>query len=171
MWARAHEVAHQVVRAVRNALPQVETLTVHVEPYQSKVQTVMVPATADSPDAEVSEHFGRAKFFVFATVSPAGISDFEYVENAIREASVRAGLQAIRKNLDERNVDVVVTRGIGEIAFHALREHHVDVCTVTSGSVWDALTAFADGNLLRLEKPTHTSEGPLGHEDPPLDGS
>jgi cation diffusion facilitator family transporter len=168
---RAHEVAHQVVRAVRNELPQIETLTVHVEPHQSKVQTVMVPATADSPDADVSEHFGRARFFVFAEVSSAGISDVEYVENAIREASVRAGLQAIRKNLDERNVDVVITRGIGEIAFHALREHYVDVCTVTGGSVWGALTAFGEGSLLRLEKPTHNSEGPLGHEGPPPQGS
>ena len=156
--ARAHEVAHEVIRAVTDEIPQIESLTVHVEPYRPEIQTVMVPLCDDSMDARVSEHFGRAEFFLFATVSSEGVSDVEYTANTARKLPVRAALAVIRKALKDHEVDAVLTREIGEIAFHALRDHHVDVFSALDGTVTDALDGFLRQDLTRLVKPTHASE-------------
>ena len=156
--ARAHEVAHEVIRAVTDKIPQVESLTVHVEPYRPETQTVMVPLSGDSMDARVSEHFGRAEFFLFATVSSEGVADVEYTTNTASEMRARAALAVIRGALKGREVDAVLTREIGEIAFHTLRDHHVDIYSAPDGTVRDALDRFLRQDLTRLVKPTHPSE-------------
>jgi len=156
--ARAHEVAHRVAREVIDAIPQIETLTVHLEPFRPVEQTVMVPADADGMDAEVSSHFGRARLFVFATLAPDGVKNVTAVENAIRTMPARAGLSVIKETLKSRKVDAVLTREIGEIAFHALRDHFVEVYTAPEGSVRQALAQFAGQSLQPLTEPTHASE-------------
>jgi len=155
---RAHEVAHQVVRAVREAIHEIETLTIHLEPFQPEVQTVVVPADGDNIDAPVSAHFGRAKFFTLTRVSSGNLEDTEFIENTVRQKAARAGLAAIKEILKSRKVDAVLTREIGEIAFHTLRDGYVDIYAAPEGTVREALTRFASEGLAPLEEPTHASE-------------
>jgi len=156
---RAHEAAERVEAAVRVELPQVESLTVHVEPYRPDVQTVMVPVVEPRLDAAVSEHFGRAQHFLFAKISGRGIEDTGFVPNTSRAKSARAGLAAIKDALRDRSVDTVLTRQIGEIAFHALRENYVETYSAPAGTAEAALKRFADGSLRPMTSPSHTSEG------------
>ena len=156
--ARGHQVAHGVVQAVRGALPQVEMLTVHLEPYEPEQQTVMVPADGEGLDAAVSEHFGRAQCFLFATVSPQGVEQVECIDNAFRGKKARAALAVIKDALAARGIDAVVTREMGEIAFHTLRDHYVDIYAAPAGSVEDALAQLDDHSLEALAEPTHASE-------------
>jgi len=155
---RAHEVAHEVVRNVRTEIPQIENLTVHLEPYHPEIQTVMIPVTDDHTDAAVSEHFGRAKYFLFSTVSSKGVDHAEYMENTACKMPARAALAVIKEALKNRKVDAVLTREIGEIAFHALRDYYVDIYSTPEGNVWEVLERFVNRDLVRLLKPTHTSE-------------
>jgi len=155
---RAHEVAHEVVRSVRNEIPQVENLTVHLEPYHPEIQTVMVPVSDNNMDAVVSEHFGRAKFFLFATVSSKGVAHVEYMANTACKMHARAALAVIKEALKNRKVDAVLTREIGEIAFHALRDYYVDIYSAPEESAGEVLDRFLNQDLVRLLKPTHTSE-------------
>ena len=156
--ARAHELAHRVAKAVRDAIPQIETITVHQEPFQPEEQTVMVPADEDRMDAAVSEHFGRARFFLFATVSPRGIHNTQWIPNPWRGEMARAGLAVIRETLQSRRIDAVLTRQMGEISFHTLRDHYVDIYAAPEGTVADALARFAEKALSPLEQPTHVSK-------------
>ena len=156
--ARAHEVAHEVVRSVRNQIPQIETLTVHIEPYHPEFQTVMVPVSEKDMDAAVSNHFGRAKFFLFATVSSKGVGRVEYMANTACRMPARAALAVIRQALKNHSVDAVLTREIGEIAFHTLRDHQVDIYSAPGDSTRNALARFLNHDLARLVQPTHTSE-------------
>jgi len=156
--ARAHQVAHQVVDAVRKAIPSIEMLTVHPEPYRAEVQQVIVPAAEDSEEARVSDHFGRAKYFACASVSASGIQTLEFVENEARQAPARAGLAAIKEILNSRKVDAVITREIGEIAFHTLRDYYVEIYGAPEGTVRDALARFGDDGLSPVLRPTHASE-------------
>jgi len=155
---RAHEVAHEVVRSVRNEIPQVENLTVHLEPYHPEIQTVMVPVSDNNMDAVVSEHFGRAKVFHFATVSSKGVAHVEYMANTACKMHARAALAVIKEALKNRKVDAVLTREIGEIAFHALRDYYVDIYSAPEESAGEVLDRFLNQDLVRLLKPTHTSE-------------
>ena len=158
---RAHEVAHEVVRAVRKELPQIENVTVHLEPYYPAVRRVMVPVARKSMDAPISDHFGRARYFLFATVSSEaseGVTHVEYTTNTARQMPARAGLAAIREALKDHGVDVVLTRQIGEIAFHVLRDHYVDIYVAPSGSAGEALSLLSRQALAHLNEPTHASE-------------
>jgi len=155
---RAHDVAHQVVRSVTEAVPQVETLTVHLEPFLPERQIVVVPADGKSTDASVSAHFGRAAFFTLTRVSSQGLGEIEFIENTARSKPARAGLAAIKEILESRKVDAVLTREMGEIAFHTLRDQYIDIYAAPDGSVTNALTRFATEGLPPLEEPTHASE-------------
>jgi len=161
--ARAHQVAHEAVRAARDEIRQVEMLTIHVEPFHPDVQNVMVRADESDLDAAVSEHFGRAVFFLFATVSAKGVGQTEWIENTSREKPVRAGLEVIKDTLKTRSVDAVLTRQIGEIAFHPLRDCHVDVYAASKDTVRNTLGQFAGNKLPPVIKPTHESEA-AGHQ-------
>lgn len=169
--ARAHEVAHEVVRKVKNEIPQIENLTVHLEPYYPKVQTVMLPVSDKSTEAVLSDHFGRARFFLFATVSSEGIRHVEYMANVACQMPARAALAVIREVLKNRRVDAVLTREIGEIAFHTLRDHHVDIYSAGRGSARNVLDRFLNQDLARLLKPTHTSEAAGAPPFPVTSGS
>ena len=155
---RAHEVAHRVVDAARQAIPSLEMLTVHVEPFSPEHRNVIVPATADSDNASVSAHFGRATFFACATVSSQGVGEIDFVANTARRETARAGLAAIKEILNSRQVDAVLTREIGEIAFHALRDYHVEIYKASATTVHDALAQFASEGLPPVQSPTHASE-------------
>ena len=51
-----------------------------------------------------------------------------------------------------------MTREIGEIAFHALRDYYVEIYSSPDASLRDVLDQFACGVLPLLPGPTHASE-------------
>jgi hypothetical protein len=69
--ARGHQVAHQVERTVRGESPNIEMLTVHLEPFQPAQQTLMVPAeerglharAASELDLRTAIRMGSMTFF------------------------------------------------------------------------------------------------------------
>lgn len=159
---RAHEVAHKVVDAVTAAIPSIEMLTVHSEPFRPEAQNVIVPARDESDDARVSEHFGRAEFFAVATISSGAVQKTEFIRNPARREPARAGLAAIKEILKSREVDAVLTRKIGEISFHALRDHYIEVYEAPDDTVRNTLAQFASGGLRPVRAPTHASEAAGG---------
>lgn len=156
---RAHDTAEQVEAAVRRELPQVESLSVHVEPHRGETQVVMVPVTEPTLEARVCDHFGRAEHFLFATLSPDGIGEVDCMENVSRDQSVRAGLSAIKEALRDHQVDVVLTREIGEIAFHALRDSFVELYEAPAETARAAIMKLSAGELVPIRSATHASEG------------
>jgi len=159
---RSHALSHSVQEEVRRQKPRVEGVVLHVEPYHSEVQRVLVPVdSGEGPGAPVSKHFGRAPFFLVATLRGAEIKDYAVEPNAFREKVVRAGLAVIRSFVRERELDAVLVREIGEIAFHGLRDEFVDLYRAPEASAAEALAAFARGKLEVLPEPTHTSEEKL----------
>jgi len=164
---RGHEIAHRVVQVVREAIPRIESLTVHLEPFVPKTLTILVPVQGNSAAARVSAHFGRAPFFALVTLSDEAIDGIEFVENPARQAKARAGLAAIKHLFEKNRADSVLTREIGEIAFYALREYYVEIYVAPDASLGEALAMFARGELPRIQAPTHASEA-IGATD---DGS
>jgi len=105
-----------------------------------------------------------------ATLRGAEIEDYAVEPNAFRQKVVRAGLAVIRSFVKERELDAVLVREIGEIAFHGLRDEFVDLHRAPEGSAAEALEAFARGKLEVLPEPTHTSEEKLPRGEPLAEG-
>ncbi|MBN1669766.1 MAG: cation diffusion facilitator family transporter [Kiritimatiellae bacterium] len=155
---RGHDIAHRVVQAVRGAIPRIESLTVHLEPFAPEQLTVLVPVAGNTLESRVSPHFGRAPFFALATLAGARVTRLAFIENSARQKQARAGLAAIKQVFEKNSADAVIALEIGEIAFHALRDYYVEVYSTANATLKDALTGFAQGALPVLSGPTHASE-------------
>jgi cation diffusion facilitator family transporter len=155
---RGHDIAHRVVRAVRDAFPRIESLTVHIEPFSPKKLTILAPVDGNTADARLSDHFGRASFFAMATISGGEIENLEFVDNTAREKKARAGLAAIKHIFLKNRLDVALTREIGEISYHALQSYCVEIYGAPDGPLEQVLKQFTSGALTILPGPTHASE-------------
>ncbi len=155
---RGHDIAHDVVRAVRNAVPRIEALTIHTEPFVPEELSVLVPVNTADVTASLSEHFGRAPFFAYATLSGKQVKHVEFIKNPARKEQARAGLAAIKQIFQKNRADAVLTREIGEISFHALRDYYVEVYAAPAAPLEDVLEQFTAGGLPILLRPTHESE-------------
>ena len=161
--ARSHELAEEAEKTVREALPRVERLLLHAEPYDSEETRVIVPVDDGGDPAEpatlrISAHFGRARSFAIAALEGEEAPRVHVVENPFRGRRVRAGLAAVNRFLAGESIDAVIVREIGEIAFHAIRESYGEVYRTEAGTVAEAVALHQAGKLERLMEPTHSSE-------------
>ncbi len=118
----------------------------------------MPVASQDGLSASVERHFGRAAWFLIGTFDDNRLLDHRVVKNPFQERKVRAGLAVINWLVDEMRISAAILREVGEIAYHTLRDHYVEVFRASDGTVRDVLDAYAAGQLKHLPEPTHSSE-------------
>jgi predicted Fe-Mo cluster-binding NifX family protein len=138
---KAHQISHAIAAAIRNQIPHVERLLVHVEPTQRPVRRVAVPLANRA--GTVSVHFGTAPYFALTEIY---ITTGEIVKQTIVVNPYAAdprgrGLKVAHWLLDQR-VDVLITaddvRGKGP--GYALGDAGVMI-TVTDAIALDAALA------------------------------
>lgn len=155
---RAHEIADNIEDSIKKIFPQIESFSVHIEPYQKTDVKILIPITSDKGlDSEPMGHFGRADKFLFVRISNKRIKTHYVKQNPYKDKDVRAGLAAAKDVLDE-NIDAIVLEKIGEISFHTLRDGLVDIYHLKGSTAKEVLDNFIGGRLEILEKPTHDSD-------------
>jgi cation diffusion facilitator family transporter len=160
--ARSHALSHEAQRVIRKRFPEVEAVILHIEPSTKLVQQIIVPIKSPAGLwAEVETHFGRAPWFLIASLENRRILQSAVLENPFQQRTVRAGLAVINRFVKERGIDVALVREIGEISFHGLRDNLVEIYRVPQGLASEALEAYAAGRLKHLFSPTHSSEDKL----------
>ena len=106
---KADQAAHRIEGRIREAVPNVERVLIHVDPKPRDRLQCAVPLA--DPKGTVADHFGGAPFFAFATVRTDD-EEFEpaqIVPNPRREAERAKGIR-VAEWLVERKTDVVVLR-------------------------------------------------------------
>ncbi len=119
---------------------------------------VCVTATSASFDGPVDPHFGRCLYFVIVDTDYMG---FEILKNKSTSALDGAGIQAAQMILN-REIDIVITRFVGSKVFSMLSSKSIDIFLFTTGSVADAIQAYKDNNLEKLESPNSPGKDPSG---------
>jgi len=160
--SRSHSLSHQAQRAIGERRADVEGVILHIEPYRSSFRKVLVPI--QSPDgllSRVEAHFGRAPWFVLATLRDKNVVGAEIEDNPFARKDVRAGLAVVNKFVRDRKLDAILVKDIGEIAFHALRDNGVEILRSGDGTVEQSLKDFVEMKLDFLSEPTHSSEKKL----------
>jgi len=151
---RAHEIVDKVEEAVKKKISQIDSFTVHIEPFKTDWQHLVIPVVDKRGlDSRVSERFGRSNYFLFFNLKGKEVKGFYFLENLYKERPVRAGLAAA-KLIAEQKSDILVTFELGEISFHALRDHLVDIYQARGKTAKEVINYFIDGNLSQLKKPT-----------------
>ncbi len=153
---RAHEIADYVESKVKDNIPRIDSFMVHVEPYRTDKLHIVIPVKSEhSEDSEISDHFGRAPYhaLVYVDKKEGKIEELEIRENEFKDKEVRAGLNLIRELVKEK-IDVVITKEMGEISFHTLRDNLVEIYSAEDEALKKVIKKFVDDELSRLEKPT-----------------
>ncbi len=151
---RAHEMADRVERTVKEKVPQIDSLSIHVEPFESDWQHLALPVRENHGlNSLISERFGRSPYFLFLNLKAGKIKGFYLLKNLYKEKSMRAGLSVV-KLIAKQKSDVLITSEVGEISFYALRNYLIDLYQAKGKTAKEAIDYFIVGKLNQLERPT-----------------
>jgi len=152
---RAHEISDNIENKIKKQISQIESFNIHIEPSKKERQKLVIPVeNKNGLKSKVSNHFARANYFIFMRLDGKKIKSHYFIENKYKKKKVRAGLFFIENIILKEKVDVVITRQMGAISFHTLRDHLIDVYLAKKDTVKKNFNAFIDDKLKRLTKPT-----------------
>jgi cation diffusion facilitator family transporter len=151
---RAHEFAEKVEKIVKEKVPQIDSFTIHVEPFRSNWRHLAIPVREnDGLKSRISNRFGRSPYFLFLNLKAGQIKGFYFLKNPYKEKSVRAGLSAAKLIMEQKS-DVLITPEIGEISFYTLRDYLVDLYQAKGKTAKEVIDYFIAGKLSQLGRPT-----------------
>lgn len=156
---KAHQIADRLEKEVVK-IPEIDSFIIHVEPHEKKEIKVAVPISENKGlNSKLMEHFGRANYFLFAKLDMEikQIKDFYVKANPYKLEKVKAGLSTAKFLLKEK-VDVLLTKQIGEISFHTLRDNLISIFMAKGATAKDAINSFLEGKAEGIEKPTKKEE-------------
>jgi cation diffusion facilitator family transporter len=106
---KAEDVVQRIERLVREAIPSIERVLLHVEAARSEQLRYAMPLTA--ANGMLSEHFGEAPFFVILTLRRDGgeVVERRILPNPFTNLERGKGIQ-VAEWLIAQKVDVVLTR-------------------------------------------------------------
>lgn len=157
---RAHEVSDLIEKRVTEEVKDIDSFLIHIEPYETNLVKVAIPIKEDKGmSSEIDERFGKANKFFFGIVNKKRkeVETFYVKENPYKEKSSKAGL-ATSNFLVKEKIDALITKRVGEISFHTLRDNLIDIYEASGEKVKDLLEDYIAGKLKRLEKPTKVCE-------------
>jgi len=151
---RAHEISERIERQIKDKIDRIDSFSIHIEPYKTMIQKLVIPIrNKDGLNSRIMDHFGRANHFMFITIKEGEVQSLYTRDNPHKLKKVRAGLSVAQDILKEK-VDVLITRQIGEISIHDLRDHLIDVYLTKRKIVKNAIDDFIDNKLEQLMEPT-----------------
>jgi cation diffusion facilitator family transporter len=156
---RAHELADKIEDSITGNYKDIETVFIHVEPSREKVLSVLIPVVEiNGLDSRIHGHFGRASYFIIVRLTGNDIEIIDFYYNEFLDEKLHIGVKII-KALISSGLDVLFTRGIGELSFYMLKENFIDIYSVDEElTVRDIIQAFRENRLSRLTAPTHSLE-------------
>lgn len=146
---KAHRLSHLVEDKVREGVPRLESLVVHIEPMEHEMHRVALPIVDDSGmNSSVSEHFGSAPFYLFVDVDGDGVKRWYTKENKAASLERKRGI-TVTNMIVEEDATVLLSDELGDGPFHVLRDNFIGTYPVAGGtSVRDALDQMISGELV-----------------------
>lgn len=151
---RAHQISEEIERQVKEKIKEIDSFIVIPLPWKTNEKRIVVPVKENKGmDSEISNHFGRAEYFLIADIKGNKVVNWRIEKNPYLGKEIRAGL-AVSKWIAGEKVEVVLTREIGMISLHFLRSNLIEVYSSYDKYAREAINNFIEGNLKVLEKPT-----------------
>jgi len=152
--SEAHKLTENIEEKIKSEINQIESITIHTEPFKSKKQKIIIPIKKRKGlNSEIIDHFGRAENLMFIELKGKKLENFYYKKNPYILKEVRAGLNLVKDTVKE-NPDVLITKQVGRISFHSLRDNLIELLHTEDNVVKDALDNYFKGKLKHLEEPT-----------------
>ncbi len=152
---RANEIAEDIKKRVKSEIKEINDLNISVIPEKKKDYVIAVPVS-DPDGKELSDNFSRSNYFGFIHVNDNKINGIKVVPNPYKQKKSKTGL-SIGKFLSDKS-DIVITKNIGEISYHVLRDNFIDIYRALSSNVNENIKKFMEGKLEQIKKPTREVE-------------
>ncbi|WP_028582606.1 cation diffusion facilitator family transporter [Desulfogranum japonicum] len=164
--SEAHNVADRVEEIIAGNFEHIESTLIHVEPKKKDKLLAMIPvAQCSGLNSTVHQHFARAPYHLLVSLEYSKSEVVDCHKNNHLHSREHIGLKTSRLAA-ESGADLVLTASIGEISFHFIHSHMIEVYTAHAGStVADTLDKYRDGALTRLNSPAHRFEDSLIHQN------
>ncbi len=157
---KAHAVADKVEEMISQNYEEIESIFIHVEPNKANVLRVVIPVK-DGVGLEdtVHKHFARAPYYltveIDGTHTPRMISCHV---NPYLGKKEHIGVKTSHLVIDQ-GADLVFTANIGEISYHMLKSHMIDIFQATQGStIEETVVSYYHEQLKPLAEPMHLIE-------------
>jgi len=155
-------VCRKIIDLLKREVPSIADVIIMVEPSTRSSFTVCIPLDEPLLSAKISQHFGKAKYFLIARIREGKIHDTEIMENRYREEKLRSvpavllvGAR-VAESLYRKGVTDVIVYNIGEVAYSLLLRHKVVIWKTNElMQASDLLKEFLSFKLERLQEPTH----------------
>jgi cation diffusion facilitator family transporter len=155
---KAHEIAGRTEKKMKAEIPQLDSFTIHTEPFKKEKQIVIVPVeTKRDLDSVIDVYFARTSFFAVLALKNKKIQSFKFKPNPFKQKQIRAGLNVANHILKEKP-DAVIAQEIGPIALHALRDNLVEVYQTEKATIREVIANWAENKLVKLTKPTRKKQ-------------
>ena len=155
---RAKEISDNIEKEIKNKVKLIDSFTVAILPYQTQKQKICIPIEEDKGlDSIISIYFARANKFIFIELDNNKIKDFYVKDNPHKQKQVRAGLSVSAFVIEEK-IDSIITKEMGPISFHTLRDNIVDIYADLDGEVKDIIKKFTQEKLKPLKQPTRAKK-------------
>ncbi|MBN2052795.1 NifB/NifX family molybdenum-iron cluster-binding protein [Candidatus Woesearchaeota archaeon] len=118
---------------------------------------IAISAAGNSLESEVDMRFGRCPYFIFVELEGKEIKGHEVVENTSANQTGGVGITSAEL-VAKKGAQAVLTGNVGPRAFSVFSQFNIGIYPVT-GKIIDAIKAFADGKLKKIDEPT----GPMMH--------
>jgi len=109
-----------------------------------------VSATGNNLDAQIDPRFGRCAYLV---IVDSETMQFEAIPNMSASATGGAGIQAAQ-TIANKGAKVIITGNVGPNAFGALSAAGIEIATLSTGTVKDAIDKYSRGELGKASAPT-----------------
>ncbi len=127
---QSHALADTAENMLLEKYQSIESVFVHVEPEKGLSDMSVIPVGEKKGlEARLFEQFGKAPYFMMLRMDGDPVEIESYLENQYLENKGHIGLNVVKSILDSP-IGVVFVSRIGEISFHMLRDHGVDVFKV-----------------------------------------
>ena len=157
---KAHEIADELEKKIIDEVEEVDSFNIHIEPHEKKEVKIAIPISQDNGlDSQLMEHFGRTSYFLFVLVDKEKkkVKTFYTKSNPFRLKRAKVGLSVANFLLKEK-IDLILTKEIGEISFHTLRDNLIEIFMAKGNTAKEAINNFLEGRAEAIEKPTKKEE-------------
>ena len=151
---KALEILSMTEKEIRDKIKEVDTFNILISPVEKKKWKLAIPLEESKGlESVVSNHFGRANFFLLATISNKKNQKWEIIENPFQGKDIRAGL-AVAELLTKNGVDAVAIKEIGSISTHSLRDNMIEIFKVEGIRAEEVVNNFIAEKREKIFKPT-----------------
>lgn len=127
---KSHEMADRAENMLLTEYGEIESVFIHMEPEKERIEIAAIPIQDKiGLESRLHDHFGRAPCFILVHLSNESIEVDSYMENEFLDKKGHIGLSVVKAMVDCK-ITVLFVSSIGEIAFHYLKNHYVDIFKV-----------------------------------------